>query len=357
MIKSLTSRNDRATAVAYTTSSGETIRIRTALQPPRPTTADTSTSTRTHSLDLISLEEMMPEGGKVRRLSDLSLSSLAQQRSLQGIHQNRGSHRSTATATTAASDFTSSISSLTGNIGTSGSFRGVPTTETNTGTGRKFPPPRKGGSLTILRAPAVYDTAYDNDLDQTTRRRSCPCDLGHMHSVHFGRVEILEFRLSIGDNPSCASGGPPISLSGRPLSSHSIDLDDYETHRTMHRRGREQMMVPPHTREEWLRDAGYGSTQIHESIARASVIRRQREKSIRTSTAVHELSQRFKKATSFLKKSNQRHRSRSKHAASAEEDEDDNTKKIDPLGESSGRRHDRLSDVVEQKQFVDALAA
>ena len=266
MIKSLTSRNDRATAVAYTTSSGETIRIRTALQPPRPTcTADTSTSTRTHSLDLISLEEKIPEDGKVRRLSDLSLFSLAQHRSPQGIHQNRGSHRSMSTATTAASDFTSSISSLTGNIGTSGSFRGIPTTETNTGTGRKFPPPRKGGSLTILRAPAVYDTIYDNDLDKTTRRRSCPCDLGHMHSVHFGRVEILEFRLSIGDNPSCASGGPPISLSGRPLSSHSIDLDDYETHRTMHRRGREQMVVPPHTRE--VRNHGisrlYGSSFIY----------------------------------------------------------------------------------------------
>ena len=93
---------------------------------------------------------------------------------------------------------------------------------------------------------AAYDAAYDTDLDRSNA--SCPCDLGHMHSVHFGRVEILEFRRAIGDNPSCASGGPPLQLGGLQ-SSQSIDLDDYEIHRTMNRRKREQMMVPPHMRE------------------------------------------------------------------------------------------------------------
>ena len=106
---------------------------------------------------------------------------------------------------------------------------------------------RATASASSSAPSAAYDTAYDTDLDRSNA--SCPCDLGHMHSVHFGQVEILEFRRAIGDNPSCASGGPPISLSGRPLSSHSIDLDDYEVHRTMNRRKKEQMMVPPYMRE------------------------------------------------------------------------------------------------------------
>ena len=109
----------------------------------------------------------------------------------------------------------------------------------------------------------------------------------------------------------------------------------------------------------WLRDAGYGSAQINESIRRASVIKRQRQKSIQTSTVVHELSQRFINVTRFLKKAHQRRRDRSKHAASVGEDDDaDNTEKIEPLDDSSSRRRqEELSDELDQKRFVDALAA
>lgn len=423
MMRSITSRNDRATA-AYTTSSGETIRIRIAAQPPPasgtkgictsninkttssksfmkvskftkrrltagasttaagpdPKETSTSTSTRTasrssrppmervDSLDLISLQKI-PEDGNVR-LSDLFLSSLSQHRLHQG--DNHESHRSTGTATTAASDFTSSTKSLQSmpDINASASFRGgitnngavESTTSTTTTSNRKLPPLRKGGSLCLLRATTLSSSspaiaaAYDTDLDRSNA--SCPCDLGHMHSVHFGRVEILEFRRAIGDNPSCASGGPPLQLGGLQ-SSQSIDLDDYEIHRTMNRRKREQMMVPPHMREIWLRDAGYGSAQINESIRRASVIKRQRQKSIQTSTVVHELSQRFINVTRFMKKAHQRRRDRSKHAASVGEDDDaDNTEKIEPLDDSSSRRRqEELSDELDQKRFVDALAA
>ena len=317
-MRSFTSRNDLAMASAsYTTSSGETIRIRitksrtsktpgpkapnTATDKPTSSTKNKSTSTmkvskfskhplisggdsdgpssspsstphsgtsaaasspparppmeRVDSLDLISLQKI-PEEGKIR-LSDLSLTSLSQGRSPQD--SNHKSHRgSTGTATTVSSDFTFSIKSLqsTDDHSACGTFRGITTTESTDGnissSKSKFPPRRRGGSLSILR-PVVSTTltAYDTDLDQTTRSNaSCPCDLGRRNSVHFGQVEILEFQRAIGDNPSCASGGPPISLGGtKPLSSQSIGLDDYETHRTTNRRKREQMMVPPKLRE------------------------------------------------------------------------------------------------------------
>ena len=301
-MRSITSRNDRATKT-YTTSSGETIRIRTAAQPPpttrptprtkgtgtsnikkttttkttmkvskfiklRPTVGgsaggpfssaagasttaagsspkETSTTTdsgstrpsmeRVDSLDLNSLQKI-PEDGNVR-LSDLSLSSISQHRSQRG--NNHESHRSTGTATTAAS-FTSSTKSLQSfaDVSASGSFRGG---ITNT----RKPPLREGGRSSSLSSAIA--AAYDTDLDRS-RRASCPCDLGLMHSVHFGQVEIHEFGRAIGDNPGCASGGPPLQLGGLQ-SSQSIDLDDYELHRTVNRRKREQMMVPPLIRE------------------------------------------------------------------------------------------------------------
>ena len=191
---------------------------------------------RVDSLDLNSLQKI-PEDGNVR-LSDLSLSSISQHRSQRG--NNHESHRSTGTATTAASDFTSSTKSLQSmaDVSASGSFRGG---ITNT----RKPPLREGGRSSSLSSAIA--AAYDTDLDRS-RRASCPCDLGLMHSVHFGQVEIHEFGRAIGDNPGCASGGPPLQLGGLQ-SSQSIDLDDYELHRTVNRRKREQMMVPPLIRE------------------------------------------------------------------------------------------------------------
>jgi len=325
MMRSFTSRNDRAKASAsYTTSSGETTRMRLTKPPttstPRPTSTckapntatDKPTSStkskvasmmkvfkfykrrpttgrdsdgplsfastctphsgtsaaassplarppmeRVDSVDLIFLQKI-PEEGNIR-LSDLSLSSLSQGRSPQD--SNHKSHRgSTGTATTVSSDFTFSTKSLqsTGDHSACGTFRGITTTESTDGniisSKSKFPPRRRGGSLSILRpvtSTALTAYMYDTDLDQTTRSNaSCPCDLGRRNSVRFGQVEILEFQRAIGDNPSCASGGPPISLGGtKPLSSQSIGLDDYEIHRTTNRRKREEMMVPPKVRE------------------------------------------------------------------------------------------------------------
>ena len=321
MMRSFTSRNDRAkSSASYTTSAGDTIRMRITKPPttstPRPTSTCKAPNTatdkpksstkskaasmmkvsklskrrpttgrdsdgplsfastphsgtsaaassplarppmeRVDSLDLISLQKT-PEEGNIR-LSDLSLSSLSQGRSPQD--SNHKSHRgSTGTATTVSSDFTFSAKSLqsTGDHSACGTFRGITTTESTDdniiSSKSKFPPRRSGGSLSILRPVASTAlTAYDTDLDQTTRSNaSCPCDLGRRNSVRFGQVEILEFQRVIGDNPSCASGGPPISLGGtKPLSSQSIGLDDYEIHRTTNRRKREEMMVPPKLRE------------------------------------------------------------------------------------------------------------
>ena len=59
-----------------------------------------------------------------------------------------------------------------------------------------------------------------------------------------------------------------------------------------------------------------------------------------------------------MKKAHQRRRNRSKHAASVGKDDNaENTKKIEPLDDSSTRRQEELSEELEQKRFVDALAA
>lgn len=112
--------------------------------------------------------------------------------------------------------------------------------------------------------------------------------------------------------------------------------------------------------QKWLRDAGYGSAQIHESIRRASIIKQQREKSTRTSTVVHELSQRFKTLGDFWKKKpHQRCGTETrKKSPSPAKDKINEVKGTDLLGSSRRGSLVGLSyNELDQKRSVDALAA
>mmetsp|Transcript_26171 Transcript_26171/g.57448 ORF Transcript_26171/g.57448 Transcript_26171/m.57448 type:complete len:373 (-) Transcript_26171:136-1254(-) len=143
------------------------------------------------------------------------------------------------------------------------------------------------------------------ELDRTLRSdASCQEMSDSRHRVSFGNVEIKEYPRALGDNPACASGGPPLSLGWTPLSAQKLNLDEYETRRVFRRRKKEQMLVPPATREDWLRQAGYGSSEITRSIRSASRVKRQREKSNSTSVIVHQTTHKFKQASNFLKKVN-----------------------------------------------------
>ena len=102
-----------------------------------------------------------------------------------------------------------------------------------------------------------------------------------MHrSVSWGTITIIEHARKIGDNPACASGGPPITLSWKPIHPiKTIDLDIYENKRPSRRR-QEEMMVPPLQREEWLRSEGYGTRQIYESIRQVRRAREERDETV-----------------------------------------------------------------------------
>ena len=200
----------------------------------------------------------------------------------------------------------------------------------------------------LLSSCPTDTRSQDNKRLETKANRlhsSCPV-LG-TRSVSFGNIEIKEYPRAIGDNPGATSGGPPVSLGWKLVSARTLELEAYENHRMFNRRKREEMLVPPRVREvslptlsthacvyvsapfaptiqlistsnliifvtfyqpsrhhhlqNWLRKAGYGSSEIHQSIKSAARVRRQRERSSKGSIVIHDIQTRAREAFRFLK--------------------------------------------------------
>mmetsp|Transcript_37650 Transcript_37650/g.82470 ORF Transcript_37650/g.82470 Transcript_37650/m.82470 type:complete len:503 (+) Transcript_37650:446-1954(+) len=177
-------------------------------------------------------------------------------------------------------------------------------------------------SLITTSSTGICPNNTRQTLQSARRYASCPA-LG-ARRVSFGNIEIKEYPRAIGDNPSVSSGGPPVSLGRKPVSAFTLKVEDYETLRTSHRRSREEMLLPPDIREDWLREAGYGSNEIYQSTKSAARIRRQRQSSNKGRIVVHDIQNRAWKAFSFLKlKPRRRDKKEGKVAATTNHDDVD----------------------------------
>jgi hypothetical protein len=50
-------------------------------------------------------------------------------------------------------------------------------------------------------------------------------------SLKFGKIEVVEFPIRLGDNPSVRFGAP-IALGEEPLGRRTVTLEEYEQHRS-----------------------------------------------------------------------------------------------------------------------------
>lgn len=93
-------------------------------------------------------------------------------------------------------------------------------------------------------------------------------------SVRFSTVNIREYHICLGDNPSVARGAP-ISLDWHYEEEISIDLNVYEQH-TIKREHNEEFKRPSLERLHLLKDIGYSRLEILEATRQVEKIRHQR---------------------------------------------------------------------------------
>ena len=105
----------------------------------------------------------------------------------------------------------------------------------------------------------------DDDFDQIPRDKS----------VRFSSVDIRDYSLCIGDNPS-VSRGVPISLDWDYDEEHSHDINNYEHSRFGDRRESEALKLPSLQRVQVLKKLGYSRGEINEQVKEVVKVKQKR---------------------------------------------------------------------------------
>lgn len=112
------------------------------------------------------------------------------------------------------------------------------TTTTQDSSGRKRRPshtfsPMCGPTETTIFSTKMTEKSKDESIARSSAR-SCPSR--NRKKVTFHQVEIFELPITLGDNPSVSSGGPPMTLDWNMLRKSVHDLNIYEVERSVERR-------------------------------------------------------------------------------------------------------------------------
>ncbi len=106
---------------------------------------------------------------------------------------------------------------------------------------------------------------------------SVSCSSSLRKSVRFENVEIREYDVVLGDNPSC-SNGPPISLGWGYDGDQQVHLplDTFEQYRDGKRRALHEMKVPGYMRHVILREWNVPNREIMKAQIECEIIQKQR---------------------------------------------------------------------------------
>jgi len=105
----------------------------------------------------------------------------------------------------------------------------------------------------------------DGDCDQSTRYRS----------VRFSSVDIRDYSICLGDNPS-VSRGVPISLDWEYEPEHSHEINSYEHDRLDDRKDPDDLKLPSLQRVQLLKNLGYSRGEIKEQTTEIIMVKQKR---------------------------------------------------------------------------------
>lgn len=92
-------------------------------------------------------------------------------------------------------------------------------------------------------------------------------------TVMFKRIEIREYPICLGDNPSVSSG-PPVTIDWEHMETRSFDFEDYESSK-LERRQLHEMVLPRKVREQMLKNSGHSKRELANAV-RANLRAKQR---------------------------------------------------------------------------------
>ena len=117
-----------------------------------------------------------------------------------------------------------------------------------------------------------------------TSRRACRGKTPK-RSVSFDKVEIRAYEQILGDNPpSCAPGGPSLTLGWNYVEKKPISLDKHTSKSifqfTKIRKQKKDFLLQPEKREKIAKKLGFTNQEIHANVKQVDRISRQRKRTV-----------------------------------------------------------------------------
>ena len=125
----------------------------------------------------------------------------------------------------------------------------------------------------------IVVSSSSSDAENDDDNNSQSNELSHK-SVTFTDVEVREYPICLGDNPSVLIGAP-LTIAWEAQSEGKLSIDDYETSRP-DRRCSEELRIPSFVREEMLRNNGYSRMDIQRGVKDVNVARNRRKRTNET---------------------------------------------------------------------------
>ena len=100
--------------------------------------------------------------------------------------------------------------------------------------------------------------SFENEFMVTEKDEDdCLGHGGHIHTrpriVSFSTIEVNYYDFALGDNPSCSSTGPPLTICWVPKATRTFGIEAYEKMRVSKRRSEQMLRINGLSRHHILR--------------------------------------------------------------------------------------------------------
>ena len=168
---------------------------------------------------------------------------------------------------------------------------------------------------------SLHHSNISNISKSTCRLSSCNSSSALDRSVSFHNVEIREYNMTIGDNPS-ARMGPPVGISWEHRNEVSMPLNDYEDGRG-ERRTQQEMIITRERKYDIIKESGVPNREIASTVRKTNKIKNQRMQTVNNATSFSKFEEAFESAMRKGKRFLLRRNSDSKWWAKWKEDNQD----------------------------------
>jgi hypothetical protein len=132
----------------------------------------------------------------------------------------------------------------------------------------------------------LHKTSSDEPAESLSATETTQDD-GHPETkeektVRFSTIEIREYGMCMGDNPSVGRGVPITIEWDHSEEILEFPVEDYDDARQLNRRLTTQLRIPPLVRRDLLLGSGYSRQEILEGAWKAEMARTRRQRTIQT---------------------------------------------------------------------------